>query len=177
MPIDFNQIADNKHFQKVFKKLGNFIVMEMREILYEGKKVASGKLVKSIKYKINQGEDFPLVIYYAAHGDNVIKGRRPGATPPPVRNIRKWLKQKGLYTYKKRSLFSKVLKGKVHNPNTPQMNEYSVSKSIGKYGIQPFDFTKPFKEVVVSSSELIANGLAFCYDDALDQMVKQLNLK
>ena len=78
-------------------------------------KVASGRLINSIDYRLKetaQGIQFQLLA--ESYLEYVDKGRKPG-TYPPISAIRNWARIKGL----------------------PKGAEYGIQKNIYKFGIKP----------------------------------------
>jgi len=107
----------------VLNKFGVEITSDIQSILQNNNAIASGDLYKSIDYKIVQKKgEYKLVISYADYGEFVLKGRRPGAKPPPFAPIMKWCQFKGI----------------------PKEAAYPIAKSIGKKGIKPLNFIFPF---------------------------------
>jgi len=72
---------------------------------------SNSDLVKSVAFKVSQNGS--IEFEFNEYGENVDRGRRRGAKPPPVKAIKKWAESKGL-------------------------NPYAVSKSISKKGIRPY---------------------------------------
>jgi len=107
----------------VLNKYGVEITSDIQNILQNNNAIASGDLYRSIDYKIVQKKgEYKLVISYADYGEFVLKGRRPGAKPPPFAPIMKWCQFKGI----------------------PKEAAYPIAKSIGKKGIKPLNFIFPF---------------------------------
>jgi len=107
----------------VLNKFGVEITSDIQNILQNNNAIASGDLYRSIDYKIVQKKgEYKLVISYADYGEFVLKGRRPGAKPPPFAPIMKWCQFKGI----------------------PKEAAYPIAKSIGKKGIKPLNFIFPF---------------------------------
>jgi hypothetical protein len=107
----------------VLNKFGVEITSDIQNILQNNNAIASGDLYRSIDYKIVQKKgEYKLVISYADYGEFVLKGRRPGAKPPPFASIMKWCQFKGI----------------------PKEAAYPIAKSIGKKGIKPLNFIFPF---------------------------------
>ena len=107
----------------VLNKFGVEITSDIQNILQNNRAIATGDLYKSIDYKIVQKKgEYKLVISYLDYGEFVLKGRRPGAKPPPYKSILKWTQFKGI----------------------PKEAAYPIAKSIGKKGIKPLNFLFPF---------------------------------
>jgi hypothetical protein len=87
----------------------------------KGKK-ATGQLINSIRIiKEVSSNGFEISVVAERHWKFVDEGRRPGAKPPPITAISKWIRQKGI-----------------------NASPYAIAKSIGKKGISPTKFiSKP----------------------------------
>jgi hypothetical protein len=70
-------------------------------------------LVRNIEGKVYQNGTVKFSYY--TYGEYVDKGRRKGATPPPIEPIKEWVKRKGI-----------------------DISPYAIQKSIGKKGIKPY---------------------------------------
>ena len=106
------------------------IVKRAKANLRRKKKIASGALYESIKYKINRQKE-TFYFEWDAHGDFVEKGRRRGARMPPIKPLEQWIKRRGL-----------------------DLSAWAVAKSIQKRGIKPVPFITP--EIDKSEDELVA---------------------
>lgn len=109
--------------QKVLETYGKQVVAEMKTRLIGAGKVASGALLKALGYEVEQNSASQTVLSitidtpaneYAYYVD---KGRKPGKMPP-VDNIKKWCKLKGI----------------------PEGAAWAIAKNIGKFGIPPTNF-------------------------------------
>jgi len=70
------------------------VVTNAKSILIQNRKVASGRLVNSIRYNVNaQGK---ISFLYDIDGKWVTQGRRRGSRFPPPAPILKWIKEKGI---------------------------------------------------------------------------------
>jgi len=103
---------------KVYEALerrGNTLITRIKAELRAAGKSATGSLMMGTEgvTKI-QGTRVVFEGRAPEHYVFVDKGRRPGAKPPPVRPIQKWIRDKGL-----------------------DLNGFAVAKSIGKKGIKP----------------------------------------
>ena len=89
---------------------------------------ATGKLAKAEAVIDIEGTKVKISLMLEPYWINVEKGRGAGLTPPPVRVIAQWIKDKGI----------SVPSGRGDIPPAA----YAIAKSIGKNGIVP----KPFFE-------------------------------
>ena len=105
------------------------VVTNAKSILIQNKKVASGKLVNSIRYNVNsQGK---ISFLYAPEGKWVTQGRRKGAKFPPPAPISRWIKEKGIQGRDKRGRF-------ISNKSLT----FLISRGIARDGIAPLPFMK-----------------------------------
>jgi hypothetical protein len=105
------------------------VVTNAKSILIQNKKVASGRLVNSIRYNVNsQGK---ISFLYAPEGKWVTQGRRKGAKFPPPAPISRWIKEKGIQGRDKRGRF-------ISNKSLT----FLISRGIARDGIAPLPFMK-----------------------------------
>jgi len=105
------------------------VVTNAKSILTSNKKIASGKLVNSVRYTIDpQGK---ISFLYATEGKWVTFGRRKGSKQPPIAPIETWIKQKGLKGRDSRGRFI-----------TDKSLAYLIARGIKRDGIEPLPFMK-----------------------------------
>ena len=163
-----------KNTFEVLDEFGEQILQEIEELLIKKNKVVSEQLIKSLDYDISDdNEVLGLVIEYIDYGKYVLSGRRKGGKMPPVENIRTWLKQKKI----------PFEKGKVRNINYGNLKmkskkrelnnlAWAVAKSIKKKGVKPFNFLKPY-ENIVSSTEYKNRIKTALIEDAFRMLKKE----
>jgi len=106
------------------------VVTNARSILIQNKKVASGRLVNSIRYNVNsQGK---ISFLYAPEGKWVTQGRRKGAKFPPPAPILKWIKEKGI----------RGRDQKTGRFISDKSLTFLISRGIARDGIAPLPFMK-----------------------------------
>jgi hypothetical protein len=111
------------------KKWAQLVVSNAKSILVRNKKVASGKLVNSVRYTVNsQGK---IKFLYDKDGKWVTSGRKRNSRFPPPAAISKWIKQKGIRG-----------RGKDGRFITNESLTYLISRGIAKKGIKPLPFMK-----------------------------------
>jgi len=109
--------------QKVLDTYGKQVVAEMKTRLIGAGKVASGALLNALGYEVEQNSADQTVLSITIdppaneYSYYVDKGRKPGKMPP-VENIQKWCKLKGI----------------------PEGAAFAIAKNIGKFGIPPTNF-------------------------------------
>jgi hypothetical protein len=83
--------------RKCLTKWGEIAVEEMRNILINAGKSASGNLIDSLKYTITyDGENLDLSFSMLEYGNFVELGRKPGGKQPPLSAITPWLRIRGI---------------------------------------------------------------------------------
>lgn len=103
---------------KVLNTYGTQVINEMKTRLVNLGKVATGSLLKSLKYNIEDTEDgLTLFILANDYVDYVDKGR-PAGKMPPIDNIKQWCKVKGI----------------------DEGAAWPIAKNISKFGIPPTNF-------------------------------------
>ena len=114
--------AESKWAQKV--------VTNARSILLRNKKIATGNLYKSIRYKIDPNGKIHFL--YSKDGKWVTQGRRKGDRFPPPAPISRWIRQKGIRGINKET--GKAL--------TNGQLTFLISRAIARDGIKPLPFMK-----------------------------------
>ena len=105
------------------------VVTNAKSILIQNRKVASGRLVNSVRYTVNsQGK---ISFIYDIDGKWVTQGRRRGSRFPPPAPILKWIKEKGIKGRDKRGRFI-----------TDKSLTFLISRAIARDGIAPLPFMK-----------------------------------
>lgn len=118
----FSDAIKKVDMKLMLDKLGQEYVDWLKELIQIADKVASGKLLKSIDYKlIKTTEKYVLTITGEDYLKWVDMGRKSNSRMPPVDKIIKWAKVKNINS-----------KGK-----TIQQLGWAIAKSIQKKGIQP----------------------------------------
>ena len=105
------------------------VVTNAKSILIQNKKVASGRLVNSIRYTVDpQGK---ISFLYDIDGKWVTQGRRRGSRFPPPAPISRWIREKGIQGRDKRGRF-------ISNKSLT----FLISRAIARDGIKPLPFMK-----------------------------------
>lgn len=116
------QILDRKLLNQFGKDYVNVLVFLLKNNTIPSRtglppypKVASGRLINSIDYRLREtATSLQFQLLAENYLEYVDKGRKPG-TYPPIQAIRRWTQLKGL----------------------PKGSEYGVQKNIYKFGIKP----------------------------------------
>lgn len=112
---------------------------QMKQLLSQGGKVATGKLINSIQ--VIQGgtpDQIQLGLSFTDYGRNVLEGRKPGSKLPPQGSLKSWMSVKGIEPTK----------------------EYVIRKAIAVKGIKPFDFVSPFYNAIPQLTDEMAKDFA-----------------
>ena len=116
----------------VANKYGKLAVASIKDILIKEGKVASGTLVDSVGYRIQEGpvdgDEIELVIFWVDYGDYVDRGR-PEGIMPPVSKIEQWVKLRGIQGRNKKGKFQ-----------SSEQTAWAIAKGIEKNGIEPTFF-------------------------------------
>ena len=105
------------------------VVTNAKSILIQNRKVASGRLVNSVRYTVNsQGK---ISFIYDIDGKWVTQGRRRGSRFPPPAPISRWIREKGIQGRDKRGRF-------ISNKSLT----FLISRAIARDGIKPLPFMK-----------------------------------
>jgi hypothetical protein len=101
--------------EKDKRRFGDSYVKELIRALRQYKKDASGRLIKSIDYRLTEtAYELNFFINSEDYLTYVDQGRKRGSYPP-IKNIARWASLKGL----------------------PQGTEYAIANKIYKFGIKP----------------------------------------
>jgi hypothetical protein len=141
------------------------VVTNAKSILTRNRKIASGRLVNSVRYSINsQGK---ISFLYATEGKWVTLGRRKGARQPPTAPIEAWIKQKGI---------------RGRDPKTGRFISnkslaYLIARGIKRDGIEPLPFMKlaikqSIKQLGKSLKTSVAKAEVKKFKDALKKELK-----
>lgn len=130
--------------------------------------VASGRLQKSIEYKIKPIEDAaPLVEFlFEKYGKFVEEGRQAGKGVPPA-EIKRWITEdrKMRYFNREKRQFEKMTEAKLNAMS------FMINRSIKAYGIQANPFMMPAESRAMSEHfENITNAYS---EDLLDDLTEE----
>ncbi len=100
---------------EALNRRGNTFIVRIKQELRAAGKSATGSLIRDTRGSASiSGTRVTFEAVAPEHYTFVDKGRRPGAKPPPIAPIRRWIKARGL-----------------------DLNAFAVAKSISKKGIKP----------------------------------------
>lgn len=133
---DFNTLTNE------VDKIGKEFIAELIKQLIQADKVASGKLLKSLNYKVIEVLDNLLIqINSEAYLQYVDAGRRPGKMPPTTA-IKKWID-------------IRKIKGRDKNGRfiTKDQTAFLIARSIGRKGIKPTNVIKKSMDNILRSKK------------------------
>lgn len=147
-------VAPPNSLQSLFERYGKIFVEKTKSNLISGLKKnnpgsdpTTGLLYPSIAFDVEIiGSIFRFTINMEDYWVNVNDGRRPGAIPPPITPIIKWLQHNptvansfSLTTKKLKDIEMTTFKGL--SVKVPILSaSFAISKSIGNKGIAPTNF-------------------------------------
>lgn len=106
----------------MLNNIGEEYVKWLKYLIKTNRKIASGRLLKSIDYKvIKQTTGYILKITSEDYLKYVDGGRRAGAKMPPINPIKKWVEMRGIK-------FEKM---------SSKQTAFIIARSISKKGIEP----------------------------------------
>ena len=122
---------DNKELKIATEKFGLDTVTAIAVALRAVGANNSGSLINSLRAELKDvGENLDLMIKGNSYFNIIEKGRRPGEQPP-LADIVKWAKSKGL----------------------PEAAAFPIAKNIGKFGIKP----RPILKQIIESNDFKDN--------------------
>lgn len=108
----------NSKLKELLTTYASQVAAEMRTRLSGYDKIATGKLIKSIRGTVQEEDGDPVVVFsMLEYGIYVDKGRKPGKMPP-VSKIREWCKVRGI----------------------EESAAFPIARAIGERGIAPTNF-------------------------------------
>lgn len=158
-----------KHTEKFLRTYGNQVEQEIEARLHGFDKIATGKLMQSIRYEIRETansiaitflmEDYGKFVDKGVQGAESGRAGEGGRSPykfknkmPPPESIRQWLKIKGI----------------------PEKASFPIRRSIWRFGITPTNFfTIPTTRRRKQLEEGIKNGLILDAEEAIKKEFKK----
>lgn len=137
---------ENINLQKALDEVGKDLVKTMVKKLIEADKVATGRLIKSVDYKVVETANGVIVqLLSEDYLTNVDEGRRPGAKQPPTKSLDRWVVAKGIAPRDDKGKFI-----------SRQSLKFLIARSIAKNGIKPTNVIKnTINEVYTNKQKLI----------------------
>lgn len=173
------QVAPTPLTQRALSKFGELFTQYIKEAIEKKQypygnpqrgvsdKVASGRLLNSIKYdvEVDANGDPVLVLSYIDYFENVNLGRRKERKKVPVSAILDWIKVRGLQGRNKKGQF------------IPRLSfAFAIQQNIFKYGIRE---TKIYDEGIDGLLNFVDNpppGLADEWQDVFDMIAEDINI-
>lgn len=149
---------NNKYLNEQLHKIGKDVVADIIKQLLAADKKATGSLINSLRYEVLETVDSVILnIISLDYFDNIDKGRRPGAKPPPVRSIIPWVQSKGI-KFKNSSVESTA---------------FVIARSIGIKGIKPLGIKqKTIDNIVNNKLKLISDGYSKDVLEDINKIIK-----
>lgn len=151
------EVKSMKSLSQELDLLGEDLVKGVVKELISADKVATGKLVRSIDYRvIARAETLILEVMALPYLENVMEGRRAGAAPPPSSSILPWVKKRNV-----------KIKG-----STDNQTAFVIARSIGRKGIKPVaEIGKAIDRIYSLKEELISNAAVEDISDLIDKLL------
>lgn len=131
------------------EQLGDKLVENIKKVLRQKGKVASGDLLSSVASTVVvQENQSRLDILMADYATFVDKGRRPGGKMPPVQSLREWVRLKGL----------------------PEDSVWGVAKNIQKFGIPATNF---ISESIAITQQQMQEILGSGYTEQIEKQIAE----
>jgi|GEM_PF-6363513 hypothetical protein len=168
----------------LYQNFGEVIVKAIQDSLTANNKVASGKLYRSVYFRIDSGTK---VITLEVNADQVLKlagGRNPGKMPP-IQEILKWIRIKGIEA---NGIISQTVKRKgqsvIRRKNVRDSQEkfaYAIAKNIMRNGTKSLHLLEPIIEEVAPDinkgiGDIMTQIIQGSVDDIFDKDGNALNL-
>jgi len=150
-------IINDKEVKKALNIYGKDVVAELAKQLLKLDKKASGKLIKSLDYKIRPVvKKMVVIIESEDYLHYVDKGRRPGKMPP-INAISKWASIKGI----------------------SQKAVFPIAKKIGRLGIKPTHVLDKTLKALNKQKHfsILEESMNDWIDDTLDNIAMSLSEK
>jgi hypothetical protein len=121
-------MADNVMI--VLAKWSDYMIEMARRRLVQGRKSATGALIRSLSYRIKKTNGvYEMQLTGLPYLLNVDRGRRAGARRPPINKIEAWIKVKRIKI--------NIPKGSTIQKETKK-RAFMIANNISKRGIPPF---------------------------------------
>lgn len=160
-----------KRIKAVLVKYGETIVELMRDELRRQGKDATGNLIKKIDSYVEEEDDKAfLYLDVPTYGRKYVDGdgynwaRRPNKTYPPKKEIRDWIRVKGIRP-----------DGRSKGAKTEDQLVFLIRRAIGVRGIRATPFIHIFYDNYDKLEELIENAAAEDLEEKINEFVKEFN--
>jgi hypothetical protein len=150
--------------------LGQFIINELGKELIKQNHRATGNLIASLDYAVeNRGDLFSIIVTSLPYGENVNTGRRAGGKKVPIQVLVEWIKQKGIATNNKKVLgIAFAIQNKIHKEGSP------TKARVRKYG-KGVDFIDDTLERINDEiTRRIADIVFAPIEISIDNLVKRI---
>jgi hypothetical protein len=139
--------------ESILSKYGDSVIKTAIAKLIQLGKVASGRLKKSLGYKIVKTSDSYQIRFEGAdYMDEVENGRKPGKMPS-VGKIQQWMQYKGLPEKDNKSV------------------AFLIARSIGRNGIEPTQF---FRKSIIENNDKFRKTMTKDLSDYIIRDIKKI---
>jgi len=147
-----------KSLNQELELLGEELVKGVVRELMNADKFATGKLVRSVDYRvITKANKLILEILALPYFENVMEGRKPGSKQPPISAIIPWVKKRNI---------------KVKGAKTPEQSAFVIARSIGRKGIKPVkEIRKVIDDIYSKKEQLLAKAASEDIIDLIDKLL------
>jgi len=161
--------------KKIAQEYGAKLISALSNEIKSAKKVATGDLLKSLKYKVvPTGSNFTALIFANDYIKILDQGRRRGAKPPPMRVILKWMDVRKIKVRSSNGRFAK------NSKSAREGMAFAIANKIGRDGFdkQPHHvIQKALTKVFKSKSQVEANAREYLVKDIKEQLILTLKKK
>jgi len=125
--------------QSDIEHIGQFIINELGKELITQNHRATGKLIESLDYEVqNKGDLFSIIVTSLKYGEYVNRGRKAKETKVPIPALVEWIREKGIATNNKKVLgIAFAIREKIYQEGSPTNNR---TRKFGK-GVDFIDDT------------------------------------
>ena len=157
--------SEYENLKEALNIFGDEYITELTKQLIQLDKVATGKLLRSLDYKVIEKVEgqFEIIIKAQDYLKWVDEGRKPG-TPPPYKAILSWVEARRIKFVNRKG------NGFLKNEQTA----FIIRRSIGKKGIKKTNVLKTtLGNVLNLKSKIIKNGVQLDLEQLVNSIMQQ----
>jgi len=156
--------SENTLFKKSLEKAGKYYILELTRGLIQADKRVTGNLISSLKSSvIGTKNNMRLTITAANYLGVVDRGRRPGATPPPIAPILRWVQARGIVFVNRKN----------GRPYTQRQTAYVIKYGIHKNGTPATNILENTMVKFLNNSVII-NQIKDGAKDVINEMIREI---